>query len=297
MSNLLLVLLWLGQEALREDVKAKFAHVGTVYTADAVNYIIKALYSDFIYVDTVIIFGPDYSGGGELIVKALEGECNEAVRVPCEYVQNLNVRTVDLRWRSIDELRSSAESLYKPRDSPARLRTNVPVEIPNRRNPYLGIHVIYHDDLDALKLMALDYLITYGVETRDVIYSIVALQRGGSGNYEVAPCDLLNQWPCGLDKKSTLVATPAYVEKNQLALPQLEIKPAYDPHGNFVISDKLYHYDSRGVLLRAIELTEYNIRREATKLHPDHAFYLGAEWAAYKILGEKYVQDKWQYRR
>jgi thymidylate synthase len=60
------------------------------------------------------------------------------------------------------------------------------------------------------------------------------------------------------------------------------------------LADSLYHYSPRGVLLRQIELTEVNVRREAQKLLPDHAFYLGREYAAYRILKERYVQDRWK---
>jgi thymidylate synthase len=56
----------------------------------------------------------------------------------------------------------------------------------------------------------------------------------------------------------------------------------------------LYHYGPRGVLLRQIELDEVNVRREAQKLLPDHAFYVGREYAAYKLLKDKYVQDRWK---
>ncbi|MFZ8839958.1 MAG: hypothetical protein ACO2PM_13830, partial [Pyrobaculum sp.] len=40
-------------------------------------------------------------------------------------------------------------------------------------------------------------------------------------------------------------------------------RDVYDPHGNFVLADMLYHYGPRGVLLRQIELDEVNVRREA----------------------------------
>ena len=60
MSNFLLVLLWVSPEAVPREVRELAAYVGTVYTADAVNYIIKSLYDAYTYVDTVVVYGPDF---------------------------------------------------------------------------------------------------------------------------------------------------------------------------------------------------------------------------------------------
>ncbi|MEM0277853.1 thymidylate synthase [Pyrobaculum sp.] len=298
MSNLLLVLLWLSPDKISREVKSKVASVGTAYTADAVNQVVKALYETYTHVDTVLVFGPDLNGAGELIVEALRGACNDALRVPCEYVKSLNAAVVDLRWRSEAELKAAVEALYKPREVPARPRREVPMAMPSRRLPHPAPHVIYDVDLEALRAKAVDYILTYGLETEDVLYNVLVLQRGPGGAYTAGPCDLAEGWPCGLDKADVLLATPAYVKKSDLEKisvnPSIFLRTAYDPHGNFVLADRLYHYDRRGVLLRALELTEANLRREAQKLLPDHAFYLGKEYAAKRLLKEKYVQDSWE---
>lgn len=299
MSNLLLLLLWQSPDKIGRDILDKVAFVGTAYSADAVNFVVKSLYENLNGVDTVIVYGPDLNGAGDLIIQALRGVCNEAVRVPCKYVENLGVRVVDLRWSSEDRLRRAVEELYKPAASEVRPRVEIQLEVPNKRMPYQGPHILYDSDLEALRYKAVDYLLTYGLDSGDVIYGVLILQVGSTGSYLMRPCDVLQEWPCGLEKSAFLIATPAFVQKRGLeafytAKPEIYKRDVYDPHGNFVIADRLYHYSPRGVLLRQLELDEANLRKEAQKLLPDHAFYLGQEWAAYKILRDRYVQDRWK---
>jgi hypothetical protein len=259
-----------------------------------------ALYETHNHVDTVVVYGPDLNGAGELIVEALRGICNNAPRIPCEYVKTLNVDLVDLRWRG-EELRKAVETRYRPAREAARPRREVALEKPNKRLPHGGLHILYDDDLEALRVRAIDYIATYGAESRDVLYSHLALQRRPGGKYLARPCDVFEEWPCGLDEADVLLATPAYIHKSRLevamsAIIRLEVysRDVYDSHGNFVLADMLYHYGPRGVLLRQIELDEVNVRREAQKLLPDHAFYIGREYATYKLLKDKYVQDRWK---
>ncbi|MFN7105324.1 MAG: thymidylate synthase [Pyrobaculum sp.] len=298
MSNILLVLLWLTPDKISREVREKVAEVGVAYSADAVNYIVKSLYERHTYVDVVVVYGPDFRNIGSLIIEALRGTCNEALRIPCEYVKNLGVTVVDMRWKDEIELREALE-LYRKEEVSARRQTYVEIQTPNRRRPYHGPHVIYDTELEALRIKAIDYILTYGEETRDVIYGILTLQKA-EGNYSTAPCDLLKEWPCGLDRTAVLLAAPAYIQKAEVgqaaALIKTEVyqRDVYDPHGNFYLGDMLYHYSPDGVLLRAIEISEGAMRREAAKLLPDHAFYLGQEYAAYRLLKERYVQDKWK---
>mgnify|MGYP000417188910 CR=1 FL=1 len=300
MSNILLVLLWIGQDKVDQALLDKVASVGTVYSADAVNFVVKTLYETYNHVDTVVVYGPDLNGAGELIVEALRGVCNDALRIPCEYVKTLNVNVVDLRWRGEEELRKAIATHYRPAAEPARPRREVTPERPNKRLPYGGLHVIYDTDLEALKAKAIDYILTYGLESHDVVYSHLALQRDPRGGYLMSPCDIVEEWPCGLDKAGVLIATPAFIQKRRLETAASAVKPevysrdVYDPHGNFVLADALYHYSPRGVLLRQMELDETSVKREAHKLLPDHAFYLGREYAARKILKDKYMQDRWK---
>ena len=296
MSNFLLVLLWVSPEAVPREVRELAAYVGTVYTADAVNYIIKSLYDAYTYVDTVVVYGPDFTGAGEYLVRTLRGECTEALRLPCQYVKELNVAVVDLRWGGEAALREAVGRAYRPRQEPARPRREVALERPNKRHPVHMAHVIYDVDLEALRAKALDYVLTYGVESGDVLYNVLVLQRANEGDYTAALCDLLEDWPCGLDRHAAVFAT-CYVKKRDfekaLALLRLDVfrRDVYDPHGNFVLGDKLYHYSPVGVLLREVDLS--HIGREAAKLLPDHAFYLGREYAARLLLGKEYKQDKW----
>lgn len=300
MSNLLLILLWYSPEKISREIVEKVAFVGTVYSADAVNFIVKSLYEKYNDVDTVIVYGPDLNGAGELIVQALRGMCNDALRIPCEYVKNLGVNVVDLRWKSEEELRKAVYSLYNPKATLVRPRIEIKLETPEKRLPYYGPHILYDNDLEALRSKAIDYILTYGVDVGDVIYNILILQLKTQGVYVARPCDVLREWPCGLDKAAALLATPAFIQKRDIetALPmvRLEIykRDVYDPHGNFVLADKLYHYGPRGILLRQLELNYLNIRREAQKLLPDHSFYLGKEYAAYRILKDRYLQDRWE---
>ncbi|MEL9990097.1 MAG: hypothetical protein QXP98_02940 [Thermoproteus sp.] len=72
-------------------------------------------------------------------------------------------------------------------------------------------------------------------------------------------------------------------------------REVYDPRGNFVLAGgSLLHYTTDGVLHRALEADRRAALREAAKLLPDHAFYLGEELAAMKILGERYRQEEWR---
>jgi thymidylate synthase len=300
MSNIVLILLWLSQDRIDKTILDKVAFVGTVYSADSVNFVVKALYETHNHVDTVVVHGPDLNGAGELIVEALRGVCNDALRIPCEYVKTLNVDLVDLRWRGEEELRKAVETRYRPAREAVRPRREVALEKPNKRLPYGGLHILYDTDLEALRAKAVDYILTYGVDSRDVVYSYLALQRDPGGEYLITPCDVIEEWPCGLDREGVLIATPAFIQKKQLETAASAVRPevynrdVYDPHGNFVLADMLYHYGPRGVLLRQIELDEVNVRREAQKLLPDHAFYVGREYAAYKLLKDKYVQDRWK---
>lgn len=300
MSNILLILLWLSQDRIDKAILDKVAFVGTAYSADSVNFVVKTLYETHNHVDTVVVYGPDLNGAGELIVEALRGVCNDALRIPCEYVKTLNVDLVDLRWRGEEELRKAVETRHRPAGEAARPRREVALEKPNKRLPYGGLHILYDTDLEALRAKAVDYILTYGVESRDVVYSYLALQRDPGGEYLTTPCDVIEEWPCGLDRGGILIATPAFIQKKQLETATSAVRPevynrdVYDPHGNFVLADMLYHYGPRGVLLRQIELDEVNVRREAQKLLPDHAFYVGREYATYKLLKDKYVQDRWK---
>ncbi len=300
MSNILLILLWLSRDKIDRTILDKVAFAATVYTADAVNFVVKALYESYSHVDTVVVYGPDLNGAGELIVEALRGVCNDALRIPCEYVKALNVDVVDLRWRGEDDLRKAVTTRYRPVTEAVRPRREVTLAKPNERLPYGGLHVLYDTDLEALRSKAIDYILTYGMESHDVVYSHLALQRDPGGGYLVAPCDVVEEWPCGLDKAGVLIATPAFIQKKQLEAAASAIRPevysrdVYDPHGNFVLADALYHYGPRGVLLQQVEVDEISVRREAQKLLPDHAFYLGREYAAYKLLKDKYVQDRWK---
>jgi len=63
-SNVLILLLWLSESVVANDIRRRAAYVGTAYTADAVNYVIKALYERLNYVDTVVVYGPDFTGAG-----------------------------------------------------------------------------------------------------------------------------------------------------------------------------------------------------------------------------------------
>ncbi len=72
-------------------------------------------------------------------------------------------------------------------------------------------------------------------------------------------------------------------------------RDVYDPRGSFVLSGGgLSHYTTDGVLLRITPADRRAILREAAKLLPDHAFYLGEEAAAMKLLGDRYKQEGWR---
>ncbi|MEM4510295.1 MAG: thymidylate synthase [Pyrobaculum sp.] len=299
MSNIILILLWLTPDKIKPEIREKVAYAGAVYSADSVNYIIKSLYETYLFVDTVVVYGPDLNKIGDLIINALRGICNEALRIPCEYVKELGVYVVDLRWKSEEKLREAVYRLYRPRDTPARPRRALTLFTPERRLPYLGAHVIYDTDVDVLRLKAIDYVLTYGVETPDVLYNVLILQRAPRGSYAAATCDLIKDWPCGLDKAAVLITTPAYITKEDVAKAKALVKDipqstTYDPHGNFYIGDRLYHYSPEGTLLRVLEISDVTMKREAAKLLPDHAFYLGGEYAAMRLLKDKYVQDRWR---
>jgi len=147
MSNIL-ILLWLSQDRIDITILDKVAFVGTAYSADSVNFVVKALYETHNHVDTVVVFGPDLNGAGELIVEALRGVCNDALRMPCEYVKTLNVDLVDLRWRG-EEPRKAAETRYRPAREAVRPRREAALEKPNKRLPYGGLHILYDTDLEA----------------------------------------------------------------------------------------------------------------------------------------------------
>jgi len=72
-------------------------------------------------------------------------------------------------------------------------------------------------------------------------------------------------------------------------------REVYDPRGNFVLEPGgLLHYTDEGVLYRAVGWGREAAAREAAKLLPGHAFYLGEETAARKLLGDMYRQDEWR---
>ena len=72
-------------------------------------------------------------------------------------------------------------------------------------------------------------------------------------------------------------------------------RDVYDPRGSFVIgNDSVSHYTSDGMLWRLVKADRAFMRREASKLMPDHAFYIGEEWAAKVLLGSKYRQEEWR---
>ncbi|MEZ0248333.1 MAG: hypothetical protein ABWJ97_03575 [Thermoproteus sp.] len=72
-------------------------------------------------------------------------------------------------------------------------------------------------------------------------------------------------------------------------------REVYDPRGSFVLAGgSILHYTSDGALHRALEAERRAALREAAKLLPDHAFYLGEEFAAMKLLGDRYRQEEWR---
>ncbi|MGC8583544.1 MAG: hypothetical protein ACP5MH_07410 [Thermoproteus sp.] len=72
-------------------------------------------------------------------------------------------------------------------------------------------------------------------------------------------------------------------------------RDVYDPRGNFVLGpDGLLHYTDEGILYRALGGGREVAAREAAKLLPGHAFYLGEETAARKLLGDRYRQEEWR---
>ncbi|CCC80880.1 hypothetical protein [Thermoproteus tenax] len=72
-------------------------------------------------------------------------------------------------------------------------------------------------------------------------------------------------------------------------------REVYDPRGNFVLAgDSISHYTPDGVLWRILSADRATLRREAAKLLPEHAFYLGEESAARSILRDRYEQEQWR---
>jgi thymidylate synthase len=116
----------------------------------------------------------------------------------------------------------------------------------------------------------------------------------------------MKEWPCGLTGNGfeAVILTPAYLPIRDIALAHAVVeqnwRTAYsadvlDTRGNFVLAPpRLLHYTQDGALYRESELDEVSVRREASKLFPEHAFYLGRELSAYRILREKYSQEKWR---
>lgn len=72
-------------------------------------------------------------------------------------------------------------------------------------------------------------------------------------------------------------------------------REVYDPRGSFVLAEgAVLHYAADGVLLRRFGADRRLLLREAAKLLPDHAFYLGEEAAAMRLLGDRYKQEEWR---
>ena len=168
-SNIAIATLWAKPATilsqLPNGVVGKIGVIGRLYSAEGVNHVIATLATKATSVDTVIVFGPDLSGSGEALIKALSGECPSWLRIPCDLVRRLGVRVVDLRreWPRVDALARAIEENY----SPGAKREPIPIEIPRPEPPRgypwpTGWGVAYDTSLFHLWVKVLDYVLTYG---------------------------------------------------------------------------------------------------------------------------------------
>ena len=128
-SNVAVVTLWTKKEVVAERLRemgvAGLVHaVGTLYTSYGVNYLLHTLAHEP-RIDTLIVFGAELSGSGEVLVRLFRGEPPQGFRLmwPLEELKPLlqQVRLVDLRdayrrgdW---DALRRAVAESYRPGSS------------------------------------------------------------------------------------------------------------------------------------------------------------------------------------
>jgi len=168
-SNIAVVTLWARPDIilkqLSKEVKDRIGVIGTLYSRDGVNYVIESLAKIFTNIYVIIVFGPDLSGSGEALVKTFRGECGPWLRVPCEVVNRLGVKVIDLRdaWPSVAALADAILRNYKlerPREPIDVALASPP--IPSGYPWSTGWGSMYDTSLFHLWVKLLDYVLTYG---------------------------------------------------------------------------------------------------------------------------------------
>jgi thymidylate synthase len=240
-----------------------------------------------------------------------KGDCPKWLRLDCKILDELNIKIIDLRNRNYIDIINTINKEYMIA-SAARERKIVELTTPQETTyPYqVGWAVISDTDIKRLYIKTLDYILTYGILKNNKLISYLIIQNISYKSKElrnvIRECNVMGEWPCGLTGNGfeAVILTPAYVSIEDIALARATVKQSWraaysadilDTRGNFVLAPpRLLHCTPEGALYRESELDEVSVRREASKLFPEHAFYLGREFSAYKILRDRYSQEKWR---
>ncbi|WP_243671607.1 hypothetical protein [Vulcanisaeta sp. JCM 16161] len=127
-SNIAIVTLWssINQvKGLLGDSINLVGIIGNLYTPVGINYMVATL-SRFNWIDTLIVFGLDYNGVGDLLIRFFRDGALDVLMVSKDVADSVRstVRVVDLRGafreRDVNALIKVVHESYRPGRRPVR---------------------------------------------------------------------------------------------------------------------------------------------------------------------------------
>ncbi|WP_054856689.1 hypothetical protein [Vulcanisaeta sp. JCM 16159] len=192
-SNIAIVTLWSGIDQVKRllgDSIKLVGIIGNLYTPIGINYIVATL-SGFNWVDTLIVFGLDYNGVGDLLIKFFRDGVLDVLLVDRDIADGVRstVRVIDLREafkaRNADLLIKTVHENYRPGRKPVRPSMRVEV----RENEHDGGWVlplvggfIYERDTYRSWVKLVDLVLNYGFDKgdyRELITPLVVIDSMG----------------------------------------------------------------------------------------------------------------------
>ncbi|WP_446752366.1 DUF4346 domain-containing protein [Vulcanisaeta sp. JCM 16161] len=177
-SNIAIVTLWssINQvKGLLGDSINLVGIIGNLYTPVGINYMVATL-SRFNWIDTLIVFGLDYNGVGDLLIRFFRDGALDVLMVSKDVADSVRstVRVVDLRGafreRDVNALIKVVHESYRPGRRPVRPLINVEFNESERGGgwvlPLVG-GFIYERDTYRSWVKLVDLVLNYGFDKGD----------------------------------------------------------------------------------------------------------------------------------
>ncbi len=166
-SNVVVVTLWSDKDKIIEKLgseREKVKLIGQLYSKFGINYLLQTL----LYcneVNTLIIYGHDLSGSGEELIKLFNGRTPSYIQVKEELINLLRkeIRVIDLRNRSIEELKRVINESYSPiKAERKRMKVTIgTIDVPFVKSELSG-YKIHSTSIFEAWIKLLNYILIYG---------------------------------------------------------------------------------------------------------------------------------------